>query len=69
VLSIVLREGQNREIRRMMARIGLKVRDLERVAIGPIRLADLKPGQARLIGKREVDKLREATLGAPAGRG
>jgi len=69
VLSIVLREGQNREIRRMMARIGLKVRDLERVAIGPIRLADLKPGQSRLIGKREVDKLREATLGAPIPRG
>ena len=68
VLSIVLREGQNREIRRMMARIGLKVRDLERVAIGPIKLADLKPGQSRLIGKREVDKLREATLGAPVGR-
>ena len=63
VLNIVLREGQNREIRRMMARVGLKVRDLERVAIGPLRLADLKPGQTRLIGKREVDKLREATLG------
>lgn len=64
VLSVTLREGQNREIRRMLARIGLKVRDLERVAIGPLRLADLKPGQARLIGKRDVDKLRAATLGA-----
>ena len=63
VLSVVLREGQNREIRRMLARIGLKVRDLERVAIGPLRMADLKPGQTRLIGKREVEKLREATLG------
>jgi 23S rRNA pseudouridine2605 synthase len=63
VLSITLREGQNREIRRMLARIGLKVRDLERVAIGPLRLADLKPGQTRLIGKRDVDKLRAATLG------
>lgn len=63
VLSITLREGQNREIRRMLARIGLKVRDLERVAIGPLRLADLKPGQARVIGKKDVDKLRAATLG------
>lgn len=63
VLSITLREGQNREIRRMLARIGLKVRELERVAIGPLRLADLKPGEARLIGKRDVDKLRAATLG------
>lgn len=63
VLSITLREGQNREIRRMLARIGLKVRDLERVAIGPLRIGDLKPGQTRLIGKRDVDKLRAATLG------
>jgi 23S rRNA pseudouridine2605 synthase len=63
ILSITLREGQNREIRRMLARIGLKVRELERVAIGPLRLADLKPGQTRLIGKRDVDKLRAATLG------
>jgi pseudouridine synthase len=63
VLSITLREGQNREIRRMLARIGLKVRDLERIAIGPLRLGDLKPGQARVIGKRDVDKLRSATLG------
>lgn len=62
VLSIILREGQNREIRRMMARIGLKVRELERVAIGPLRLEDLKPGQARLVGKRDVEKLRSATV-------
>jgi len=63
VLSVTLREGQNREIRRMLARIGLKVRDLERVAIGPLRVADLKPGQTRLLGKRDVEKLRAATLG------
>lgn len=62
VLSITLREGQNREIRRMLARIGLKVRDLERVAIGPLRLEDLKPGQTRLVGKRDVEKLRMATV-------
>jgi 23S rRNA pseudouridine2605 synthase len=62
VLSIKLREGQNREIRRLLARVGLKVRDLERVAIGPLRDATLKPGQTKLLGKRDVDKLRAATL-------
>jgi pseudouridine synthase len=62
VLSIKLREGQNREIRRLLARVGLKVRDLERVAIGPLRDATLKPGQAKLLGKRDVEKLRAATL-------
>jgi 23S rRNA pseudouridine2605 synthase len=68
LLSIVLREGQNREIRRLLARIGLKVKELERVAIGPLRAPDLKPGQTKLLGKREVEKLRAATLSAPRPR-
>lgn len=62
-LSVTLREGQNREIRRMLARVGLKVRELQRVAIGPLRAGDLKPGQCKLLGKRDVDKLRSATMG------
>lgn len=62
LLSVTLREGQNREIRRMLARVGLKVRELERVAIGPLRAGELKPGQVKLLGKKDVDKLRAATL-------
>ena len=62
VLSVTLREGQNREIRRMLARVGLKVRDLERVAIGPLKAGGLKPGQSKLLGKRDVEKLRAAML-------
>lgn len=62
LLGITLREGQNREIRRMLARVGLKVRELERVAIGPLRAPELKQGQAKLLGKRDVDRLRSATL-------
>jgi pseudouridine synthase len=62
LLSITLREGQNREIRRMLARVGLKVRELERVAIGPLRAGDLKPGQAKLLGKKDVERLRAAVL-------
>lgn len=65
VLSIKLHEGQNREIRRLLARMGLKVRELERVAIGPLRAAELKPGQCKLLGKRDVDRLREVTLSGP----
>jgi 23S rRNA pseudouridine2605 synthase len=64
VLSIKLREGQNREIRRLLARVGLKVRELERVAVGPLRDATLRPGQCKLLGKRDVDKLRAAVLSA-----
>jgi len=62
VLSVTLREGQNREIRRMLARVGLKVRELERVAIGPLRVGDLKPGQCKLLGKKDVERLRAAVL-------
>lgn len=67
LLSITLREGQNREIRRMLARVGLKVRELERVAIGPLRAGDLKPGQAKLLGRKDVERLKAATLGARGG--
>jgi 23S rRNA pseudouridine2605 synthase len=65
VLSIQLREGQNREVRRLLARVGLKVRELERIAIGPLRAAELKPGDCKLLGKRDVDRLRVAILSAP----
>ena len=63
LLSVTLREGQNREIRRMLARVGLKVRELERVAIGPLKAGDLRLGQAKLLGKKDVERLRAATLG------
>jgi 23S rRNA pseudouridine2605 synthase len=63
LLSVTLREGQNREIRRMLARVGLKVRELERVAIGPLKAGDLKLGQAKLLGKKDVERLRAVTLG------
>jgi pseudouridine synthase len=62
LLSLTVREGEPREIRRMLARVGLKLRDLERVAIGPLRAAGLKPGATKLLGKRDVEKLREAVL-------
>ena len=62
LLAVTLREGQNREIRRMLARVGLKVRELERVAIGPLRAPGLKPGEAKLLGRRDVERLRAAML-------
>ncbi len=62
VLSIKLREGQNREIRRLLARVGLKVRELSRVAIGPLRAGELKPGDCKLLGSKDVEKLRAAVL-------
>jgi len=57
-LEIVLREGINREIRRLLARIGHKVLKLKRVAIGPIRLAGLPAGACRRLTHDEVKQLR-----------
>jgi 23S rRNA pseudouridine2605 synthase len=58
VLEIVLAEGKNREIRRMLAKLGHKVMELRRVAIGPIRLDRLKRGKCRRLREDEVQKLK-----------
>ncbi|QDT12255.1 pseudouridine synthase [Planctomycetes bacterium K23_9] len=59
-LEITLREGKNREIRRILARLGHKVQTLRRIAIGPLRLGDVPPGAYRLVSKEEVRKLHAA---------
>lgn len=60
VLEIELCEGHNREIRRMLARFGHKVYKLKRIAIGPLSLGKLKPGQYRVLTPAEVAALRTA---------
>jgi len=64
LLEIVLAEGRNREIRRILARAGHKVERLRRVAIGPLRLAGLPPGQARSLARDEVRRLKRFARGA-----
>jgi 23S rRNA pseudouridine2605 synthase len=61
VLEMVLREGQNREIRRVLARLGHKVLRLIRIAVGPIRLGNLPPGASRPLSREEVAALWKAT--------
>jgi 23S rRNA pseudouridine2605 synthase len=60
VLEITLREGRNREVRRMLAKVGHKVRDLTRVRMGPLTLEKLRVGQVRPLTPREVKELRRA---------
>jgi 23S rRNA pseudouridine2605 synthase len=59
-LRIALTEGRNREIRRMLARLGHKVMRLRRVAIGPVRLDRLPKGKARKIQRAELEALRRS---------
>lgn len=61
-LEVVLAEGKNREIRRMLAKLDHKVVRLIRVGLGPLQLGRLKSGQARELTGREVNQLRRAAF-------
>lgn len=63
---MVITEGRNRQIRRMCERVGLDVRDLRRVRVGPMRMGSIVEGQWREMTQRDVDSLRDAA-GMPAG--
>ena len=60
LVSVTLTEGQNREIRRLFARVGIKVKSLERVALGSLKLGHLPPGRYRLLGNEEILQLRRS---------
>lgn len=62
-LELVLDEGRNREIRRMLAKIGHKVRVLKRVAIGSLKLGDLPTGAHRRLFSSELRALRKSASG------
>lgn len=59
-MEIMLREGKNREIRRILARMGHKVQTLRRIAIGTLRLGDMPSGAYRKISREEIRKLENA---------
>ncbi|MDE3019952.1 MAG: pseudouridine synthase [Nitrospirota bacterium] len=60
-LEITLREGTNRQVRRMTAVVGHPTLRLMRVAIGPIALGDLQPGQWRDLTSREIEQIKRVT--------
>jgi len=57
-LEIVLTEGKNREVRRMLEAVGLKVLKLVRTAIGPFTLEDLEIGKYRELTRAQVSCFR-----------
>lgn len=59
-VEIVLREGRNRQVRRMAEAVGNDVMSLRRIRFGPIALGDLGEGKARRLSTEEVARLRSA---------
>ena len=57
VVDIQLGEGKNRQVRKMFAAVGCRVRELERTAIGGVRLGRLKQGHIRKMTRAEIELL------------
>ncbi|MEO7965102.1 MAG: pseudouridine synthase [Gemmatimonadaceae bacterium] len=64
--EIAIREGRTREIRRLCAELGLEVERLVRTQFGPVRIAQLAPGDTRALTGREIAVL-EAVTGSELG--
>jgi 23S rRNA pseudouridine2605 synthase len=61
-VEIVLREGRNRQVRRMAEAVGNGVVELQRVRFGPVELGALREGEARRLVEAEIAALREAGI-------
>jgi len=60
VLLITIKEGRNRQIRKMCEAVGLEVARLRRISIGPLKLGMLKPGTYRELTAEELRAIRNA---------
>jgi pseudouridine synthase len=66
IVEVTLREGRNRQVRRMCEAVGHRVRALRRVQFGPLHDAQLRPGMFRELTPKELRALKDiASLGAP----
>jgi pseudouridine synthase len=64
VVELEISEGRNRQVRRMFQAVGRPVKELRRLAIGPLELGDLPSGRWRELDAGELELLR-AALGSP----
>ncbi|MGH7494164.1 MAG: pseudouridine synthase [bacterium] len=58
--------GRNRQVRRMFEALGYRVRNLQRVGVGPLALGGLRPGAWRYLNKKEMAQLKQAV--SPVGQ-
>ncbi len=65
-LRLTIHEGRKRQVRLMLLTVGHPVLKLTRIRLGPLYLKGMRPGEARLLGQKEVDALR-TLVGLPVG--
>ncbi|MHC4791768.1 MAG: pseudouridine synthase [Planctomycetota bacterium] len=68
VLEITIRQGLNRQVRRMLAKVNLPVKSLKRTRIGKLTARGLGVGKFRSLTKAEVDYLKRSTGRSSSGR-
>jgi pseudouridine synthase len=66
-IELVLHEGRNRQVRRMLEAVGHRVKRLHRSRYGPLTLEGLEPGTWRELEAFEVERLRALTTSSRAG--
>jgi 23S rRNA pseudouridine2605 synthase len=64
ILELTIHEGRKRQVKRMCEAVGFPVKELQRIAIGPLRLGELAPGHHRRLSKAEVERLRAGGRGS-----
>ena len=58
VVEIAIREGKNRQVRKMFSAVGNRVQELERIAIGEVRLGRMQEGHYRKLTQKEIEYLK-----------
>ena len=61
IIELKIRQGMNRQVRRMLAKVYLPVKSLKRIAIGKINLKGIGPGNYRKLKPNEIEYLKKTT--------
>jgi len=61
VLELTIHEGRKHQVKRMCEAVGFPVKELTRIAFGPLRLEKLAPGRHRRLTAPEIERLRSST--------